>query len=147
MTEAFRRRRMLAFPDEGGSPGRPARLQRAALPAETTHGTLSTFEYYTQKTRMPRSCSDSVSERFSLQRLRPLFSAVPTLGRPQPPCTLSRAKPLRGPLGFEVSCPSGSCVISHAVGWLTGGEGSRSIPGSSGKGWPASARVCAGLAG
>lgn len=94
MTVAFGWRRMLAFPNEGGSPGRPARLQWAALPAETTHGTSFTSEYYTQKTRMPRSCPGSVSERFSLQRLRPLFSALPTLGRALLPCALSRAKPL-----------------------------------------------------
>lgn len=126
MTAAFRWRRMLASPNEGGSPGRPARLQWAALPAETTHGTSFTSEYYTQKTRMPRSCPGSVSERVSLQRLRPLFSALPTLGRALLPCALSRAKPLaRLVLGLAAAVAP---VLFPMLwdGWLEG-----RVPGAS----------------
>lgn len=106
-------------------------------------------KYYTPKTRMPRSHSGSVSEHFSLKRLRPLFFTVPTLERPPPPpCTP------RGEQSPPVVCLVSGLAVPMApvlfpVLWDGRPEGrhSRSIPASSGKGSPTTARVCAGLAG
>lgn len=97
---------------------------------------------------MPRSRSGSVSEHFSLQTLRPLFFAAPTLERPLPPCTLRRDQsPWAVCSVLGLPAPMGPVLFPMSWGGQLEGKHSRSIPVSSGKGLPTTARVCAGLAG
>jgi len=120
---------MLALPAQGRAPGRLTGSQQAVLPAETTHSSWSTSERYTQKTRTPRSRSGSVSEHFSLKRLRTLFFRCAHPGKTTAALlTKERAKPASRLLGFGLGCPNGSCVLSPCRGMAGGGKAFQEHP-------------------